>query len=84
MGLSRLNHTPNFFHFNNQQSSLDNHQSIGKMQSGGLRTPADLVPPSGLLRVWGGRNPVAYAHRQRSAALRAKTKQPGAGVRLEA
>ena len=34
------------------------------------------VPPSGLLRVWGGRNPVAYAHRQRSAALRAKAKQP--------
>jgi len=24
------------------------------------------------------RSPVAYAHRQRSAALRAKTKQPGA------
>jgi hypothetical protein len=34
------------------------------------------VPPSGLLRVWWGRNPVAYAHRQRSAALRAKAKQP--------
>jgi hypothetical protein len=32
-----------------------------KMQSGGLRTPAGLVPPSGLLRVLGGRNPVAYA-----------------------
>jgi hypothetical protein len=24
---ARINHTPNFFHFNNQQSSLDNHQS---------------------------------------------------------
>ncbi len=23
----RISHTPNFFHFNNQQSSLDNHQS---------------------------------------------------------
>jgi hypothetical protein len=69
-------------------------------KSGGLRTPAVLVspsgplrvlggaavrwlthagrevPPSGLLGCWGGRNPVAYAHRQRSAALRAKTKQP--------
>jgi hypothetical protein len=32
-----------------------------KTQSGGLRTPAGLVPPSGLLRVWGGRIPVAYA-----------------------
>jgi hypothetical protein len=34
----RINHTPNFFHFNNRQSSLDNHQSDGKTQSGGLRT----------------------------------------------
>jgi hypothetical protein len=52
---------------------------LGGPQSGGLRTPAVLVSPSGLLRVLGGRSPVAYAHRQRSAALRAKTKQPGAG-----
>jgi membrane-anchored protein YejM (alkaline phosphatase superfamily) len=44
----RINHMPNFFHFNNRQSSLDNHQSDGKMQSGGLRTPAGLVSPSGL------------------------------------
>jgi hypothetical protein len=41
---------------NNQQSSLGNHHSaiinpMEKMQSGGLRTPAGLVPPSGLLRV---------------------------------
>ena len=28
--------------------------------------------------------PVAYAHRQRSVALRATTKQPGAGLRREA
>ena len=70
-------------------------------KSSGLRTPAVLVPPSGLLRVLGGgRTPVAYAHRQRSAALRAEAKQPddfgeiidnlnrqavlGAGVRCEA
>jgi hypothetical protein len=33
MGLSRLNHTPNFFHFNNQQSSLGNHQSDGKKRN---------------------------------------------------
>jgi hypothetical protein len=43
---------------------------------GALRTLEVLVPPSGLLRVLGVRpSPVAYAHRQRSAALRAKTKQ---------
>ena len=54
-------------------------------KSGGLRTPAVLVSPSGLLRVLGGnRSPVAYAHRQRSAALRAEAKQPEAGERLEA
>ena len=28
--MGRINHTPNFFHFKNQQSSLDNHQSDGK------------------------------------------------------
>ncbi len=28
--MDRINHTPNFFHFKNQQSSLDNHQSDGK------------------------------------------------------
>ena len=28
--MGRINHTPNFFHFKNQQSSLDNQQSGGK------------------------------------------------------
>ena len=28
--MDRINHTPNFFHFKIQQSSLDNHQSDGK------------------------------------------------------
>ncbi len=28
--MGRINHTPNFFHFKNQQSSLDIHQSDGK------------------------------------------------------
>jgi hypothetical protein len=42
------------------------------------------LSPSGLLRVLGGRSPVAYAHRQRSAALRAEAKLPEAGERLEA
>jgi hypothetical protein len=46
-------------------------------------SPAVLVSSCGLLRVLGGRTPVGFAHRQRSAALRAKTKQPGAGVRCE-
>jgi hypothetical protein len=52
MGLSRSNQTPNFFHFNNQQSSINNHQStisnpMEKMQSGGLRTPAEKYRPPG-------------------------------------
>jgi hypothetical protein len=34
------------------------------------------------VRCW--RGPVAYAHRQRSAALRAKNQQLGAGLRREA
>jgi hypothetical protein len=71
----RINRTPNFFHFNNQQSSLDNHQSDGKNAVGWLTHTGREVPPSGLLRVVGGRSRVAYAHRQRSAALRAKIKQ---------
>ena len=28
--MDRINHTHNFFHFKNQKSSLDNHQSDGK------------------------------------------------------
>ena len=48
----RINHMPNFFHFNNHHSTIIN--PMEKMQSGGLRTPADLVSPSGLLRVLGG------------------------------
>jgi len=57
----RISHTPNFFHFNNQQSSLDNHQSDVK-------------------------NAVRWLTHTGSScvALRAKTKQPGAGERLEA
>jgi hypothetical protein len=43
----RINHSPNFFHFNNQQSSLDNHQSDGKNPVGGLRTPAEKCRPPG-------------------------------------
>jgi hypothetical protein len=43
--MERINFMLNSHHFKNQQSSLDNHQSIP--------------------------NPVAYAHRQRFAALRA-------------
>ena len=49
---------------------------------GALRTLEVLVPPSGLLRVLGVRpSPVAYAHRQRSAALRATAKQPNSLTR---
>ena len=70
--MDRINHTPNFFHFNNQQPSLGNHQSDGKAHSGGLRTPAGLVPPSGLLRVWGVAAIWWLTHTGRScAALRA-------------
>jgi hypothetical protein len=29
--MHRINHSPNFFHFNNQQSSIGNHQSDGKI-----------------------------------------------------
>jgi hypothetical protein len=52
MGLSRSNQTPNFFHFNNQQSTIINQQStisnpMEKMQSGGLRTPAEKYRPPG-------------------------------------
>jgi hypothetical protein len=39
MGLSRLNRTPNFFHFNNHHSTISN--PMEKMQSDGLRTPAE-------------------------------------------
>jgi hypothetical protein len=43
------------------------------------------MSPSGRLEVLGGgRSPAAYARRQRSAALRAETKQPEVGERLEA
>jgi hypothetical protein len=49
--MERINFMLNSHHFKNQQSSLDNHQSVP--------------------------NPVAYAHRQRCAALWAKTQQPG-------
>jgi len=46
----RINHSPNFFHFNNQQSTINNHHStiinpMEKMQSGGLRTPAEKCRP---------------------------------------
>jgi hypothetical protein len=44
----RINHTPNFFHFNNQQSSLDNHQSDGKNAIRWLTHTGREVPPSGL------------------------------------
>jgi hypothetical protein len=45
----RINHSPNFFHFNNQQSSLDNHQSDLKKRSPvAYALMAGLVPPSGL------------------------------------
>ena len=72
------------YHFKNQkstiinrQSSIDNHQSDAGKNAGTV---------AGCLRVLGGElpNPVAYAHRQRYVALRAKTKQPLAGLRGEA
>jgi hypothetical protein len=37
--MGRINHTPNSFHFKNQQSSLDNHQSDGKTWGLSPRTP---------------------------------------------
>jgi hypothetical protein len=55
MGLSRSNQTPNFFHFNNQQStiinqqsSIDNQQSDGKNAVRWLTHTGREVPPSGL------------------------------------
>jgi len=44
----RINHTPNFFHINNQQSSLDNHQSYVKNAVRWLTLTGREVPPSGL------------------------------------
>jgi hypothetical protein len=44
----RINRTPNFFHFNNQQSSLDNHQSDGKNAVRWLTHTGREEPPSGL------------------------------------
>ena len=53
---------------------------------GGLRTLAVLVAPRAFKGVRGTRSSVAYAHRQRSAALRAEAKQPeqARGLRREA
>ena len=56
--MDRINHTPNFFHFKNQQSSLDNHHSkstasdffstIHSLPSNSLEPSAPpYVPPSG-------------------------------------
>jgi hypothetical protein len=39
---------PNFFHFNHQQSSLDNHQSDGENAFRWLTHTGREVPPSGL------------------------------------
>jgi len=33
-GMSRINHTPQFLHFKNQQSSLGNHQSLAGKNAG--------------------------------------------------
>jgi len=45
----RINHSPNFIHFNNQQSTLDNHQSdLKKRGPVACALMAGLVPPSGL------------------------------------
>ena len=41
-----------------------------------LSPPAEDVPALRAWRVWGVARPVAYAHRQRCVALRAKSKQP--------
>ena len=69
--MDRIKHTHNSRHFKNHQSSLDNHQSLA-----GKRGDCPRV----IWGCWAVRpNPVAYAHRQRCAALRAKT---GAGFRL--
>jgi hypothetical protein len=44
----RINHSPNFFHFKNQQSSLDNHQSdLKKRGPVAYALMAGLVLPSG-------------------------------------
>jgi hypothetical protein len=43
----RINHLPNFFHFKNQQSSLGNHQSVGKNAVQWLMHSGREVPPSG-------------------------------------
>jgi hypothetical protein len=44
----RIDHSPNFFHFNNQQSSLDNRQSdLKKRGPVAYALMAGLVPPSG-------------------------------------
>jgi hypothetical protein len=43
----RIYHSPNFFHFNNQQSSIDNLNPMEKTQAGGLRTPAEKCRPPG-------------------------------------
>jgi len=44
----RIYHSPNFFHFNNQQSSIDNHQSDGKNAVGWLTHTGREVPTSGI------------------------------------
>jgi hypothetical protein len=44
----RMDHMTNFFHFNNQQSSLDNRQSDGKSAVRWLTHTGREVPPSGL------------------------------------
>jgi hypothetical protein len=43
-----MDHMTNFFHFNNQQSSLDNHQSDGKSAVRWLTHTGREVSPSGL------------------------------------
>ena len=44
---ARINHTPNFFHFNNQQSTINNHHSTIITRQSSIR--------------WKKRSPVAYA-----------------------